>query len=150
MPRAALAHQGGNRPGDHGSEPGEHVRGEERQEHGRGRAHLVAENAGGRRPLALVGGDADHETPGGKVTQLTHDQSYVQLLVDMGAMTPEQAEHSPAKNVILQVMGQGAELRVDVGSLEVRPGVTALGVTPLWRPALAAEDIRHQHASVAK
>jgi len=78
--------------------------------------------AGGRAYLAQVGDSRAYFARGGKISQITHDQSYVQLLVDMGAMTPEQAERSPAKNVILQVMGQGPELRVDVGSLEVRVG----------------------------
>lgn len=39
------------------------------------------------------------------IKQLTKDQSYVQMLVDMGEITPEQAEHHPRKNEILNALG---------------------------------------------
>jgi len=38
--------------------------------------------------------------------QITHDDSYVQHLVDKGEITQEQAETHPRKNELLQVMGQ--------------------------------------------
>lgn len=40
-----------------------------------------------------------------KITQLTKDQSYVQLLVDAQEITKEQAEHHPRKNEILNALG---------------------------------------------
>lgn len=40
-----------------------------------------------------------------KIVQLTVDQSYVQLLVDAGQITPEEAEHHPRKNEILNALG---------------------------------------------
>lgn len=39
------------------------------------------------------------------IKQLTKDQSYVQTLVDSGQITPEQAEHHPRKNEILNAIG---------------------------------------------
>lgn len=39
------------------------------------------------------------------ITQLTKDQSYVQMLVDMGQITHEQAEHHPRKNEITNALG---------------------------------------------
>ena len=48
VPGAALACQRGDRPGDHRGEPGEHVHGEERQEHRCGRPDVAAEDARGR------------------------------------------------------------------------------------------------------
>ena len=41
----------------------------------------------------------------GKLTQLTHDQSYVQELVDCGTITEEEAEHHPQKNIITKALG---------------------------------------------
>ena len=41
----------------------------------------------------------------GKLTQLTHDHSYVQELVDCGTITEEEAEHHPQKNIITQALG---------------------------------------------
>lgn len=41
----------------------------------------------------------------GKLTQLTHDHSYVQELVDCGIITEEEAEHHPQKNIITKALG---------------------------------------------
>ena len=41
----------------------------------------------------------------GKLTQLTHDHSYVQELVDCGTITEEEAEHHPQKNIITKALG---------------------------------------------
>lgn len=40
-----------------------------------------------------------------KIHQLTKDQSYVQMLVDMGEISKEQAEHHPRKNEITNALG---------------------------------------------
>lgn len=40
-----------------------------------------------------------------KIIQLTKDQSYVQMLVDMGEITREQAEHHPRRNEITNALG---------------------------------------------
>lgn len=40
-----------------------------------------------------------------RIHQLTKDHSYVQMLVDMGEITPEQAEHHPRKNEITNALG---------------------------------------------
>ncbi|MCM1369428.1 MAG: Stp1/IreP family PP2C-type Ser/Thr phosphatase [Candidatus Amulumruptor caecigallinarius] len=41
----------------------------------------------------------------GKIRQISHDQSYVQQLVDSGEITPKEAEHHPRKNEILNALG---------------------------------------------
>lgn len=40
-----------------------------------------------------------------KMTRLTHDDSYVQMMVDTGRMTTEEAEYSPRRNVLLRAVG---------------------------------------------
>ena len=40
-----------------------------------------------------------------KLTQLTHEHSYVQELVDCGTITEEEAEHHPQKNIITRALG---------------------------------------------
>ena len=40
-----------------------------------------------------------------QITQLTEDQSYVQMLVNAGEISKEQAEHHPRKNEILNALG---------------------------------------------
>jgi serine/threonine protein phosphatase PrpC len=56
----------------------------------------------------------------GRLRQITRDQSLVQLMVDSGAMTPEEARKSPSKNVILQAVGLKSELRVAIARLALR------------------------------
>ena len=71
--------------------------------------------------VAQIGDSRAYLLRGGRMGQVTHDQSYVQMLVDAGVMTPEEAEASPRKNIILQVMGQEA-VRVALGRISLKSG----------------------------
>lgn len=59
------------------------------------------------------------------IRQISKDQSYVQQLVDCGELTPEEAEHHPQKNEILNALGVpgmtppviGTPLRPEPGSV---------------------------------
>jgi serine/threonine protein phosphatase PrpC len=70
--------------------------------------------------IAEVGDSRAYLLREGTLVQLTHDQSYVQTLVDLGAMTREEAEHNPMKNVILQAMGSKSAVTVALGKLSLR------------------------------
>ncbi|MEJ7728278.1 MAG: protein phosphatase 2C domain-containing protein [Polyangiaceae bacterium] len=69
--------------------------------------------------IAEVGDSRAFVVRGGTIQQVTRDQSYVQLLIEAGAVSPEAAEHSPMRGVILQAMGREA-VRVALGRLELR------------------------------
>jgi len=71
--------------------------------------------------VAQIGDSRMYLLRGGRIGQVTHDQSYVQMLVDAGVMTPEEAEASPRKNIILQVMGQQT-VRVALGRISLKTG----------------------------
>ncbi len=75
-----------------------------------------------------------------KLGQVTHDQSYVQLLVDAGVMTPEEAERSPRKNIILQVMGQET-VKVALGRFTLAPGDRLLVCSDGLTNVLSDEEI---------
>jgi len=70
--------------------------------------------------VAEVGDSRAYLVRGGEITQLTHDQSLVQILLDSGAITPEEAEHSPLRSQILQAMGHQHDVKVALGRLELR------------------------------
>lgn len=70
--------------------------------------------------VAQIGDSRAYLLRDGKLGQVTHDQSYVQMLVDAGMMTAEEAERSPRKNIIMQVMGQ-ATVKVALGRIDLRP-----------------------------
>ncbi len=72
--------------------------------------------------MAEVGDSRAYLYRGGRLQQITHDQSYVQMLLDAGVLKPDEAERSPLKSVILTCMGQGPDVRVDIGRLPLRPG----------------------------
>jgi protein phosphatase len=55
------------------------------------------------------------------LSQITHDDTYVQYLVDSGKLTPDEAKDHPRKSVILRAL-RGAEVEPDVSIREARAG----------------------------
>src|SRR5581483_6667618 len=72
--------------------------------------------------VASVGDSRVYLIRGTAIWQVTKDQSYVEMLVDSGAMTREQAEQSRFRNVILQAMGQSPEINVAQDKIELQSG----------------------------
>jgi serine/threonine protein phosphatase PrpC len=70
--------------------------------------------------FAEVGDSRAYLLRGGVLEQVTHDQSYVQLLLDSGTITPEEAKRSEVRNVILQAMGTKRDVSVALGRIELR------------------------------
>jgi serine/threonine protein phosphatase PrpC len=72
--------------------------------------------------VAEVGDSRAYLLRAGQLKQLTRDQSLVQMLVDQGLMHPDEAEHSPRKNILLQAMGSVEEVHAAIGQVELRKG----------------------------
>jgi serine/threonine protein phosphatase PrpC len=70
--------------------------------------------------VAEVGDSRAYLLRGGILQQVTRDQSYVQLLVDTGTLTPEEAKRSQIRNVILQAMGTQPDVSLAMGRIELR------------------------------
>jgi serine/threonine protein phosphatase PrpC len=75
-----------------------------------------------RAHIAEVGDSRAYIVRAGRIRQITKDQSFVQYLVDAGALTAEEAVHNPMKNVVLQAMGQSPDVQVALGRLQLRRG----------------------------
>lgn len=58
----------------------------------------------------------------GELTQITHDHSMVQQLVDSGQITREQAALHPQKNLITRALGVSANIVPEYNRCEVVPG----------------------------
>ena len=58
----------------------------------------------------------------GSVRQVTKDHSMVQELVDIGQITPEQAQNHPNKNIITRALGTRANLRTDYNNVGFSKG----------------------------
>ncbi len=79
---------------------------------------VVVEESGAY--IAEVGDSRAYLLRGGQLKQLTRDQSLVQMLVDQGLMSEDEAEDSPRKNILLQAMGLGSEVQAAIGRVELR------------------------------
>lgn len=66
--------------------------------------------------LAHIGDSRAYLLRGGTLHQLSEDQTLVAKLVSEGAMTQEEADHSPAHNVILQALGTSLRMKPIIGA----------------------------------
>ncbi len=72
--------------------------------------------------IAEVGDSRAYLLRDGQWRQLTRDQSLVQMLLDAGALTAEEARNSPQKNMILQAIGTAPALTAAIARLLLRRG----------------------------
>jgi serine/threonine protein phosphatase PrpC len=74
--------------------------------------------------LAHIGDSRAYLLRDGTLHQLSEDQTLVAKLVSEGAMTPEEANHSPVSNVILQALGTSQQIKPLIGrnGLSLMPG----------------------------
>lgn len=68
--------------------------------------------------IAQVGDSRAYLIRGNQIKQLTKDQSLVQMLVDSGAIQPEQASSVP-QNVIMQALGTQPTVKVAMSAVEL-------------------------------
>ncbi len=77
--------------------------------------------AGSRIAVMHVGDSRAYLLRGGQLSQITHDDTYVQSLVDSGKLTADEASHHPRKSVILRALN-GTEVDPDISIREARKG----------------------------
>lgn len=61
-----------------------------------------------------VGDSRMYLVRGNDIRQISHDHSYVQYLVDLGKITPEEARVAPNKNIITRAVGTGSSTEADI------------------------------------
>ena len=72
--------------------------------------------------LAQVGDSRAYLIRDGVAQQITKDQSLMQKLIEAGELTPEEAEVSARRNIILQALGPESVVRVDLTHQQVCRG----------------------------
>jgi PPM family protein phosphatase len=72
--------------------------------------------------LVQVGDSRAYIVRAGVAQQITKDQSLMQRLIEAGEMTPEDAEHSDRRNIILQALGPEPTVKIDLTHQPVRRG----------------------------
>ncbi|WP_375491448.1 protein phosphatase 2C domain-containing protein [uncultured Jatrophihabitans sp.] len=95
---------------------------EARQElEGMGTTLTALRFTGSKVGLVHVGDSRAYLLRGDQLAQITHDDTYVQYLVDSGKLTPDEAKDHPRKSVILRAL-LGTEVEPDVAIREARAG----------------------------
>ena len=72
--------------------------------------------------LVQVGDSRAYIVRGGAAQQITKDQSLMQRLIEAGELTPEEAEQSERRNIILQALGPEPTVKIDLTHQPVRRG----------------------------
>lgn len=76
-----------------------------------------------RLALAHIGDSRAYLLRDDSFTQMTTDHTFVQMLVDEGRITPEEAEYHPQRSVVMRVLGDvGAPPELDMSVREARIG----------------------------
>ncbi|MFC3503737.1 PP2C family protein-serine/threonine phosphatase [Micromonospora krabiensis] len=88
---------------------------------GMGTTLTAALLAGETLVLAQVGDSRCYLLRDTKLIQLTRDDTFVQALVDQGALSPEQARHHPQRSLVTKAV-QGADAPPTIGTLSVLAG----------------------------
>jgi len=91
---------------------------------GMGTTATVAGVLGDTVYVAQVGDSRAYLVRGGVAQQITKDQSLMQKLVEAGELTPEEAEQSERRNIILQALGPEPNIKVDLTAQQLRRGDT--------------------------
>jgi protein phosphatase len=88
---------------------------------------VVAAIVSGRKACIAHAGDSRaYLLFGDELLQLTKDHSVVQVMVDTGQITEDEARHHPRKNLITRVLGVAETLEADYCEEELPPGSVLL------------------------
>src|SRR3982751_181658 len=77
--------------------------------------------AGGRLALCHVGDSRAYLLRDGELSQIAHDDTFVQTLIDDGRITAEEANSHPQRSLLLRALN-GQEVEPDLSMREVRDG----------------------------
>jgi len=84
---------------------------------------VVAMVANGLSAACIWAGDSRlYQFRSGGLTQVSHDHSEVQQLVDLGLIAPSAANHHPLSGLITRAIGGRDDLEVESQSLDLQPG----------------------------
>lgn len=94
--------------------------------HGMGTTVTAILHSGNKLALAHIGDSRGYLLRDGTLTQLTHDHTFVQTLVDEGRLTEEEARNHPQRNLITRVLTGEREDTPDLSIRDAKPGDTYL------------------------
>jgi PPM family protein phosphatase len=72
--------------------------------------------------VANLGDSRTYLLRDGELIQLTHDDSWVQLMIDSGELTPEEARDHPRRSLVLAALDGEPDRGPSLTTFEARPG----------------------------
>jgi len=88
--------------------------------------------------IGHVGDSRTYHLTNGRFMQVTRDHTLVNRLIELGQLTPEEAEYHPRRSELQQAIGGRAEVDPELYQLQLRPGdwllVCSDGLTNQIRP----------------
>lgn len=90
--------------------------------HGMGTTLVALAIGGDRALIGNVGDSRCYLFRHGRLTRQTHDHSLVDEQVRLGQLTPDEAEHSPLRNVITRAIGTQVSVAADIAELGLKSG----------------------------
>jgi PPM family protein phosphatase len=108
---------------------------------GMGTTATIAGLLGNSLYLAQIGDSRAYIVRDGVARQITRDQSLMQQLIEAGEMTPDQAEISERRNIILQALGPDSTVRPDFTQQPIARGDTLVMCSDGLTTHLRAPDI---------
>jgi serine/threonine protein phosphatase PrpC len=94
--------------------------------HGMGTTVTAILHSGNKLALAHIGDSRGYLLRESQLTQITHDHTFVQSLVDEGRLTEEEARNHPQRNLITRVLTGEREDTPDLSVRDAKPGDTYL------------------------
>ena len=94
--------------------------------HGMGTTVTAILSSGNKLALAHIGDSRGYLLRDGRLTQITHDHTFVQTLVDEGRLTEEEARNHPQRNLITRVLTGERDDTPDLSVRDAKPGDTYL------------------------
>ena len=89
---------------------------------GTGTTATMLHVAGSKAMWAHVGDSRLYLLRRSSLQQITSDHTYVNTLLAMGSITPQEAENHPDRNKLLRAVGAEETLQVDTGSFQLEQG----------------------------
>lgn len=99
--------------------------------------------------LAQVGDSRAYLIRDGVARQITKDQSLMQRLIEAGELTPDEAERSERRNIILQALGPEPTVKIDLTYQKLRRGDTLILCTDGLSGLVKKDEIAEVVASQA-
>lgn len=104
----------------------------------------------GKVVIANVGDSRAYHLSGGQIRQISRDHSVVQVLIERGMITEEEARHHPQRSSLTRALGVEPEVKVDIYDTELLPGALLLLCSDGLSNSLKDDEIREVINSASK